>query len=63
MNDLTTLVMERSGVTPAQAEQAVTTVLDYLTAKLPSPLVGRIHAELREVPPLPAALAEAFSDR
>jgi hypothetical protein len=63
MDDLTTLVMERSGVTPAQAERAVTTVLDYLTAKLPSPLVGRIHAVLRDAPASSVPVAEAIPAR
>lgn len=35
---------------PNQAEPAVSAMLDYLTARLPSPLVGRIREQLGEVP-------------
>ena len=38
------------GIPSAQAALAVSAMLDYLTARLPSPLVGRIREQLGEVP-------------
>jgi hypothetical protein len=43
------MVAQRVGISSAQAELAVSAMLDYLTARLPSPLVGRIREELGEV--------------
>ncbi|APW36270.1 hypothetical protein RD110_02795 [Rhodoferax koreense] len=54
MDQLIALVARRAGLTPAQAHAAVLAVLDFLTAGLPSPVVGRIHELLRSTaPPVP----------
>ncbi|MDB6001323.1 MAG: hypothetical protein JWP52_3022 [Rhizobacter sp.] len=47
MDELIQLVARRAGLTPAQAEAAVQAVLEHFTARLPSPVVGRIHEMLR----------------
>ena len=49
MDELVQLVAQRVGIPSAQAALAVSAVLDYLTARLPSPLVGRIRELLGEV--------------
>ncbi len=46
MDELIQLVAQRAQISPAQAELAVATLLAYLTARLPSPLVGRIREQL-----------------
>lgn len=51
VDQLIALVARRAGLTPAQARAAVLAVLDFLTAGLPSPVVGRIHELLRSAPP------------
>jgi hypothetical protein len=50
VDELVQLVAQRVGIPSAQAALAVSAVLDYLTARLPSPLVGRIREQLGEVP-------------
>lgn len=47
VEQLIALVARRAGLTPTQARAAVLAVLDFLTAGLPSPVVGRIHELLR----------------
>jgi hypothetical protein len=44
------LVAQRVGIPSTQAAIAVSAMLDYLMARLPSPLVGRIREQLVEVP-------------
>ncbi|MES2185693.1 MAG: hypothetical protein V4505_14160 [Pseudomonadota bacterium] len=53
VDKLIDLVARRAGLTPEQARLAVLAVLEFLTAGLPSPVVGRIHELLRdgEAPP------------
>jgi len=46
MDELIQLVAQRAGISAAQATLAVAAMLGYLTARLPSPLVGRIREEL-----------------
>ena len=41
------LVAQRAGIRSAQAVLAIWAMLDYLMARLPSPLVGRIREQLR----------------
>ena len=48
MDELIQLVAQRAGISPAQAALAVSAMLAYLTARLPSPLVGRIREQLGE---------------
>jgi hypothetical protein len=50
VDELVQLVAKRVGLPSAQAALAVSAMLDYLTAGLPSPLVGRIREQLGEVP-------------
>jgi hypothetical protein len=47
--ELIQLVAQRAGISSAQAALAVSAMLGYLTARLPSPLVGRIREQLGEV--------------
>jgi hypothetical protein len=49
VDELVQLVAQRVGIPSAQAALAVSAVLDYLTARLPSPLVGRIREQLGEL--------------
>ena len=46
MDELIQLVAQRARITPAQAELAIACMLGYLTARLPSPVVGRIREQL-----------------
>ena len=46
LDELIQLLAQRAGITPAQAEIAIACVLGYLTARLPSPVVGRIREQL-----------------
>ncbi|MCB1967756.1 MAG: hypothetical protein KDI64_17440 [Candidatus Accumulibacter sp.] len=46
MNELIQLVAQRAGISPVQAKLAVSAMLAYLTARLPSPVVGRIREQL-----------------
>jgi hypothetical protein len=46
VDELIELVAQRAGITPAQAELAIACMLGYLTARLPSPVVGRIREQL-----------------
>lgn len=49
VNELIRLVAQRAGISSAQASLAVSAMLSYLTARLPSPVVGRIREQLGEV--------------
>ncbi|MEO8037653.1 MAG: hypothetical protein ABI794_02735 [Betaproteobacteria bacterium] len=46
MDELIQMVAQRAGISPAQAALAVACMLGFLTARLPSPVVGRIHEQL-----------------
>lgn len=46
MDELTQLVAQRAGISATQAALAISAMLGYLTARLPSPLVGRIREQL-----------------
>jgi hypothetical protein len=46
VDELIQLVAQRAGISSAQSKLAVSTMLDYLTARLPSPVVGRIREQL-----------------
>ena len=48
MDELVQLVARRAGIPSARAALAVSAMLDYLTSRLPSPLVGRIREQLGE---------------
>ena len=48
MDELIQLVAQRAGISPAQAALAIAAMLSYLTARLPSPVVGRIRELLGE---------------
>ena len=50
MDELIQLVAQRAGISSAQSALAVAAMLGYLTARLPSPVVGRIREQLVEVP-------------
>jgi hypothetical protein len=50
VDELLQLVVQRAGISSAQAALAVSAMLDYLKARLPSPLVGRICEQLGELP-------------
>ena len=42
MDELVKLVAAKVGISPEQAEKAVTTVLGFLKEKLPEPLAGQL---------------------
>jgi hypothetical protein len=44
MHDLIGAVQRQAGITEQQAEIAVSAMLSFLSARLPSPLVGRIQS-------------------
>ncbi len=48
MDELIQLVAQRAGISSAQATLAVSAMLSYLTARLPSSVVGRIREQLGE---------------
>ena len=48
MDELIRRVAQRAGISECQAALAVSAVLAYLAARLPSPWVGRIREELGE---------------
>lgn len=48
MDELIQLVAQRAGISAAQATMAIAEMLSYLTARLPSPVVGRIREQLGE---------------
>ena len=43
MDELIKLVTSKVGISPAQAEQAVHTVLGFLKDKLPEPIAGQLE--------------------
>ncbi len=49
MDELIRLVAQRAGIPSGAAALAVSAMLEYLTARLPSPVVGRIREQLGEV--------------
>ena len=48
LNELIQAVARGAGLTPAQAAAAVAAMLRFLTAHLPSALVGELHVRLYE---------------
>jgi hypothetical protein len=46
VDELIQLVAQRAGISLPQAALAVAAVLRFLTARLPSPVVGRIREQL-----------------
>jgi hypothetical protein len=48
VDELIQLVAQRAGISPTQAALAIAEILSYLTARLPSPVVGRIREQLGE---------------
>jgi hypothetical protein len=54
MNELVETVARTAGLSVEQASLAVAAMLRFCTARLPSALVGELHARLR-APPLPDA--------
>ncbi len=46
VDELIRLVAQRAGISLGQAALAVTAMVGYLTARLPSPVVGRIVEQL-----------------
>jgi nucleoid DNA-binding protein len=48
MDELIRLVAQRAGISAAQASLAVSAMLSYLTARLPSPVVGHIREQLNK---------------
>lgn len=46
MDELVKLVVQKTGLPPDQAKQAVTVVIDFLKQKLPAPVAGQLDAVL-----------------
>jgi uncharacterized protein (DUF2267 family) len=46
MEQLINLVVQRTGISPTQAQQAVQTVFGYLKDKLPGPLASQVESAL-----------------
>ena len=53
MNELIDAVQRKAGISEEQAAIAVSAILAFLSARLPSPLVGRIQALLENTSALP----------
>lgn len=53
MNELIQAVARAASLPTAQADIAVGAMLRFLTARLPSALVGELHARLRAAPDAP----------
>ena len=51
VDELIQRVTQQAGISPAQAKLAISAILDYLTARLPSTVVGRIHEQLSDAQP------------
>jgi hypothetical protein len=49
VDELVRMIAQRAGISSAQAGLAVSATVDYLTARLPSPLAGRIREQLDEL--------------
>lgn len=47
MNELVKLVADKAGISEAQAQKAVGTVLDFLKQKLPAPIASQIDGLLK----------------
>ncbi len=48
MDELVKLVTQKAGITEQQAQTAVTTVLDFVKAKLPPQLASQVDGVSRE---------------
>jgi hypothetical protein len=48
MDELIQMVAQRADISTAKAALAVTTMLSYLTVRLPSPVIGRIREQLTD---------------
>jgi hypothetical protein len=48
VDELIQRVTQQAGISPAEAKLAISAILDYLTARLPSTVVGRIHEQLSD---------------
>jgi uncharacterized protein (DUF2267 family) len=46
MDELVTMVAQKTGLTPDKAQIAVTTVLDFLKKKLPAPIAAQVDAAM-----------------
>jgi len=46
MNELINIVVQRTGLSPEQSQQAVQAVLDFLKTKLPAPIATHLDALL-----------------
>jgi uncharacterized protein (DUF2267 family) len=46
MDELVKLVTEKTGISEAQAKQAVETVMGFLKDKLPGPVAGQVESAL-----------------
>lgn len=51
VDELIQLVAQQAGISPAQAALAISAILNYLTARLPSPVVGRVREQLSDAQP------------
>lgn len=49
MDELIAVVAQRAGISPAQTTVTTAAMLNYLTVRLPSSVVGRIREQLVEV--------------
>jgi hypothetical protein len=47
MDELVKLVVKKTGISDAQARQAVEVVLDYVKKKLPAPIAGQVDSFLK----------------
>jgi hypothetical protein len=46
MNELVTLVAQKTGLSQENAQKAVQTVVDFIKAKLPAPIASQVDAVL-----------------
>jgi hypothetical protein len=64
MNELLTLVSDKTGISEEKARIAVRTVVGYLEVKLPPPVAGQIRSVLGNAgaPRVRTGLVEALGD-
>lgn len=52
MDELTKVVMQKTGLSADQAKAAIAAVIDYLKSKLPGPIAGQIDGVLGGANPM-----------
>lgn len=62
MNELTEIIVQKTGISPENAQKAVQVVLEFLKRKLPAPIAGQLDSFLAEQTGGGNPLAEQVGD-